>query len=68
MAFTSYPYLIKTLIAVTNASLAFLIYAAFLALGLCLNSFIISIGSANNPTPPNKTKNTHPKNDKIAIT
>lgn len=52
--------------AEANASLAFFIYAVFLSFGLFLKSFIMSIGSANIPTPPKRIKNIHPKKDKIA--
>jgi len=53
--------------APTKFSLVLFIEELFLGLGLCLKALIISIGKANIPTPPNKTTNIQPKNDKIAI-
>lgn len=53
--------------APTKFSLVLFIEELFLGLGLCLKALIISIGKAKIPTPPNKTTNIQPKNDKIAI-
>lgn len=65
--FLSYsPYFWRDYTAADKASLAFLISELFLNLGLRLKSLIISIGKANKPAPPNKTRKIHPKNDKIA--
>jgi len=35
--------------------------------GLLINSLIISIGKADNPTPPNNTKKIHPINESRAM-
>lgn len=66
-SFSSYPSFINVLMAYTIFYFVFFIYFDFFAFGLVMNSLIRSIGRANNPTPPNITKNIQPKNDMIAI-
>ena len=68
MFFSYSPSLISELIALTKLFFIWRISSLFLAWGRILNSLTRSRGKANRPTPPNSTRNIHPKYDMMAIT